>query len=164
MTAQITEHLIYDGKELSMCSEPLRPLIAQNQFPKFRAFTTACWRGYVGSWEIQSDTDNKKRLYLKKFSGSLESGHEATLETIFPEYPNGVFAHWFSGTVRCPEGKLLDYVHGGYASTYERDLFFEFDKGVLIHELVIENGISEKSESRTGYQIAAFLTLSKGQE
>ena len=25
---------------------------------------------------------------------------------------------WYSGTIRLPQGKLLNYVHGGYGSTY----------------------------------------------
>lgn len=159
MTAQVTEKLIINGKKFSMCTEPLQLLVAQNQLPKFRAFSTACWRGYVGSWEIKLDADKKRRLYLKSITGSFESGEEVNLQALFPDYPQGVFAHWFSGTIRCPDGKLLNYVHGGYASTYERDLFFEFDKGVLTSESVVENGHSDDPNGSEGYELAAFLTI-----
>jgi hypothetical protein len=161
MTAQVTEKLIIDGKQLAMCSEPLGILLMQNMGPKFMAQSSACWRGYVGTWELKQDSDEKKRLYLISINGLLESGENATLEKLFPDNPEGVFAHWFSGTIRCPDGKLLNYVHGGYASTYERDYLYEFDKGVLISESIVENGHSDNPDASEGYQVAAFTTFAR---
>lgn len=161
MTAQVTEKLIIDGKKLAMCSEPLRIILLQNKGPQFMAQCSACWRGYVGTWEIKKDSDEKKRLYLISINGSLKSGEEASLEKLFPGNPKGVFAHWFSGTIRCPDGKLLNYVHGGYASTYEKDYFYEFDKGVLTGESVVENGHSDNPDASEGYQVAAFTTFAR---
>ncbi len=125
------------------------------------AQSSACWRGYVGTWQIKKDSDNKKRLYLISINEMLESGEEATLEKLFPDNPKGVFAHWFSGTIRRPDGKLLNYVHGGYASTYERDNFYEFEKGVLIGESIVENGHSDNPDASEGYQVAAFTTFAR---
>ena len=128
MTAQVSETLWYQGKKQGMCSEPLNDYFnLAGERPKFAEMDTSCWRGYVGEWEIRDD-----RLYLIGLDGRLENGKEANLESIFPGFPDRVFAHWFSGTVRVPEGKLLDYVHGGYLSTYERDLLLTFEKGVLV--------------------------------
>ncbi|MGH8560276.1 MAG: hypothetical protein ACRESZ_23055 [Methylococcales bacterium] len=42
------------------------------------------------------------------------NGDDATLATIFPDK---VFAHWDSGTIRIPRGKMLEYGHMGYGST-----------------------------------------------
>jgi hypothetical protein len=42
-----------------------------------------------------------------------------------------VFAHWYCGTIRAPQGKLLKYEHGGYASEYERDLLIRVRKGIV---------------------------------
>ena len=109
MTEQIGERLIYDGREVSMCSEPLGGFFAfGGRNPEFESNCTALWRGYVGTWEIVGD-----RLYIVSLSGSLKDGTEATLETVFPGYPDRVFAHWYSGTLRIPEGKQLEYVHMG---------------------------------------------------
>ena len=115
---------------------------------------TACWRGYVGEWEISAD-----RLYLVGVEGMLNDGTEATLETIFPGFPDRVFAHWYSGTIRLPQGKLLDYVHMGYASVYERDLLLTIENGVLIHSEVRVNGESESDTAPEGYGIGAMTTF-----
>jgi hypothetical protein len=152
MTAQVSEQLTYKGESLSLCSEPLTPFLANINL-EFQSSSTACWRGYVGSWAIENN-----HLYLKRISGHLKNGERANLETIFPGFPDGVFAHWFSGELRCPKGGLLKYVHGGYASQYEEDVFIMIEKGIVISERIIKNGISEK-KSPKGYNVAAFTKL-----
>lgn len=42
-----------------------------------------------------------------------------------------VFASWFTGVLRIPDGKQLLYVHMGYESTYERDVLLHIEKGCL---------------------------------
>jgi hypothetical protein len=68
-----------------------------------------------------------------------------------------VFAHWFSGRLRIPQGKLLEYVHGGYASTYERDVLLTLKNGVVISQEVRVNGQGDE-DSPEGYRIAAMTT------
>ena len=68
--------------------------------------------------------------YLVGLQGTLEYGSEVTMATIFPIFPNfpdRVFAHWYSGIICVPQGTLLKYVPMGYGSTYERDLLVEID-------------------------------------
>jgi hypothetical protein len=112
---------------------------------------TALWRGYVGTWEIVND-----RLYLVELCGTLEDGSRVTLETVFSGYPKRVFAHWYSGTLRIPQGKLLQYVHMGYGSTYERDVFLDLKKGVVVGKRLRVNGISDDSGASEGYGIGAM--------
>lgn len=50
-----------------------------------------------------------------------------------------VFAAWVSGTIRVPRGNLLNYVHAGYASVFEEDLFLGFEKGILVNTRVQKN-------------------------
>jgi hypothetical protein len=155
MTAQIGERLIYDGREVSMCSEPLGDYFAfGGRNPEFESNCTALWRGYVGTWEIVGD-----RLYIVSLNGSLKDGTEATLETVFPGYPDRVFAHWYSGTLRIPEGKQLEYVHMGYASTYERDRFLKIEKGVVVGSHVRQNGEAEGDSGTDGYEIGAMTVF-----
>ena len=52
---------------------------------------------------------------------------------------NEVFADWFNGEIRIPQGELLQYIHMGYESIFEKDLILKFKKGVLIDERVIDN-------------------------
>lgn len=165
MTAQIAEKLRYEGRGLSMCSEPLSTFFALGGYqPNFESNCTALWRGYVGEWEVK---DN--RLYMIGLSGVLEDGSEASLETVFPGFPDRVFAHWYSGRVRIPEGKVLEYVHMGYGSTYESDLMINIEKGVVVSTKVIHNGVSEEDGGAEGYGIGGMTVFprskhSKGNE
>jgi hypothetical protein len=42
-----------------------------------------------------------------------------------------VFADWFTGQLRVADGKLVDYVHMSYDSTFSRELLFEVKNGVV---------------------------------
>lgn len=155
MTAQISENLLYEGERHSMCSEPLGMYFALGgNNPEFQSNCTALWRGYVGSWEIIEG-----RLYMVGLTGTAKDGSEANLATVFPGYPERVFAHWFSGEVRLPQGKQLEYVHMGYGSTYERDLFLYFEKGVITKTELISNGDSQNPNAPEGYGIGGMTVF-----
>jgi hypothetical protein len=162
MTAQYSEHLIYQGKELTLCTQPLGPFLEFSANPlRFQYTSTALWRGYVGTWAIEND-----RLYLVKLSGNVVTDgqeHEVGLEALFPGYPDGVFAHWFTGELRCPSGALLNYVHGGYESTYEIDTFFRVQRGVVLEERTVVNG-QAKPDAPQDYTLAGMTTFGKSQE
>ena len=138
MTAQITETLIIDGQPESMMSTPLGDYFEMlPNSPQFEASCTALWRGYVGTWQIIND-----RLYLIEINGTLKGGEPATLAALFPGFPERVFAHWFSGQVRLPQGKRLSYRHMGFGSTYERDHFIVFRKGIVVGQHTVVNGVA----------------------
>ncbi|MDV5240993.1 hypothetical protein [Leclercia adecarboxylata] len=101
MTTQMNEKLRYQGKDMTMCSTPLGTYFAMGGIePCFKLYSTALWRGYLGSWEIVDD-----RLYLIRLTGNLGDWlNYASLATIFPEFPDRVFAHWYSGTICIPQG------------------------------------------------------------
>ena len=50
-----------------------------------------------------------------------------------------IFAGWFSGRIIIPHGKLLKYVHMGYESIYEKELYTDFENGILIDTLTADN-------------------------
>ena len=145
-----------------MCTNPLSDYFAMGGFnPRFESNCTALWRGYVGSWEIVDD-----RLYLVGLTGTLEDGAEASLATIFPEFPERVFAHWYSGTIRIPQGKQLEYVHMGYGSTFERDLFLDVERGVVVTTRVRQNGVADFESAPEGYEggaMTVFPRIGKGE-
>jgi hypothetical protein len=138
MTAQSMESLVFNGERLRMCTTPLDIYLIQRGI-RFHSETTANWRGYDGSWEIKGSEELGYRLYLVGLSASIAYQKRVGLDYLFPDYPNGVFAHWFTGEIRCPRGDRLHYVHGGYASIYEEDLFLEFHEGVLKGSRVVKN-------------------------
>jgi len=156
MTAQSTEKLIYKGKNYSMCTQPLDDYfnICNIKFePKI--ICSALWRGYIGSWEIIND-----RLYLTGIQGNTHNYGKLKLTTFFPNFSERVFAHWYSGVIRLPVGKMLEYEHVGYGSTYEKDILIEVSKGVVINEEAQVNGISDDDEASEGYGVAAMTILS----
>ncbi len=157
MTAQAAEKLQFQGRSLSLCEEPLREYLSRLESPpEFEVYSTALWRGYIGHWEIKSD-----RLYLnwlETFPSDAEWKSTNGIHRVFPDVSGPVFAHWYSGVMRCPEGKLLDYVHMGYSSTYERDLYIAVEGGIVQWTEEVING--EGGEDATaGYCIGAATTI-----
>lgn len=158
MTAQFGEILRHEGETVSMCDTPLGDYFAlggrrpDHDFDTFGC--TALWRGYVGTWEIVDG-----RLYLVGLSGDFEDGTPVSLAAVFPDYPDRVFAHWYSGRIRIPEGKLLKYVHMGFASRYERDVFLEFRNGVLSSTETRTNGTANGVGGPAGYGIGGMTVF-----
>ena len=151
MTAQIPETLTYEGKQLALLTNPLQLFFELGGAnPGFQSSSTALWRGYLGRWEILND-----RLYMVELNGVLESGEEASLASVFPGHPERVFAHWYSGKLRIPQGRQLQYVHMGYGSTYERDLILTLQNGVVVGKEVRLNGQAEDGAPE-GYSIGAM--------
>ena len=140
MTAQAPEILIFRDKKLALFDQPLYSYLKRlpkARRPIFRYGSSACWRGYVGTWEIRQGL-----LTLVSLEGNLQQGDDivdATLELAFPKAKGGLAATWFTGHLRCVEGLCLQYVHRGYSSQYERDRVLEFDKGRLVSEFVSLN-------------------------
>lgn len=152
MTAQVPETLIIDGQSHDMCTEPLESYLdLMGMTLDLAVYSTACSRGYYGTWEIAGD-----RLYLVKLELSLRNDDDAGLEAIFPGFSDRVFAHWYTGTLRVPQGKLLEYFHGGYGSRYERDLHIEVESGVVKSRRVEQNGQAADPEALEGYVLGGF--------
>jgi hypothetical protein len=133
MTAQAGEELLYKGEGMSMAAVPLNQYLRDRNDISFVSPSTACWRGYFGQWEIRNN-----KLYLTGLKAYLEGYEEVGLEYLFPSQ-NEVFADWFSGEIRIPQGEMLDYVHMGYSSLYERDLMLVIENGVLVKEYYVDN-------------------------
>ncbi len=135
MTAQVHETLIYEGEETSMTSCPPLPVghprltpagspgMTTKQGVPGVVFSTACWRRYVGTWEVRGG-----RLYLKDVQGLYELAEGEPL-----------FADWVSGWLVVPQGELLQYVHMGFESVYERELHLRVEAGVVVGTRVLDN-------------------------
>jgi hypothetical protein len=159
VTAQIPDVLWYEGEKYPLCALPLRDYFdLEGTSPEFAAPSSVLWRGYVGKWEIRDD-----RLYLIELTGRLKSGDSLTLATLFPDFPERVFAHWSSRILRVPQGGLVEYVHAGFGSVYERDLFLEIDEGILRRTWTKKNGKAQKAAKRQGYRIHALTTFGRPQ-
>ncbi len=143
MTSQAREALIYQGEMLSMGSEPLSSYLETlNKQVKFIPPTTACWRGYYGTWEVVED-----ELYLVELKAYLDGYLEVGIDYLFPG-KSRVFAQWFTGTVVLQVGELLQYVHAGFYSVYEKDIFLSFEKGCLVKTSERINKLPKEVENK----------------
>jgi len=126
MTAQSREKLLYEGVEYGMATEPLGQYLITRDDIKFVFTCTNCWRGYYGKWEIIND-----ELFLVNLKAHINDYQEVGLEYLFPEKEK-VFAKWFTGIIKIPLGEMLEYIHMGYESIYEKNLMLCFNKGILV--------------------------------
>lgn len=139
-TAQIPDRLIYEGETYALFNEPLEEYFTEkNPRPKDvfpSGYCSACWRGYIATWEIKESF-----LYLNKLvEGTCSSdAKEIAISKIFPGQEAPVKATWFNGELRVPQGEELLYVHMGYGSVYERDLILTIKNGKLIKKKIIDN-------------------------
>ena len=137
MTAQARDILIYNKEKLLISSEPLESYLEKVKLPhKLVAPSTACWRGYHSKWAI----DNKK-LFLIEWQGYIEKQgnmfdyQKVGMEYLFPD-EEFVFAKWFTGEIRIGMGDMVSYVHGGYESVQEGNMFLIFENGELVNEYI----------------------------
>lgn len=145
MTAQVSERLIYGGKEIPLFTNPLSLFLKANGI-SFQSPHTANWRGYVGTWEI-FEHQGVERLYLVSLSAHKTYEEILSLSDVFPGHDK-VLAHWFTGELRCPQGAQLEYRHMGYASVYEYDLLMNFKQGVLVNRHARHNEIPNKKDEK----------------
>ncbi|HEX2623395.1 MAG TPA: hypothetical protein VHL11_24710 [Phototrophicaceae bacterium] len=151
MTAQFHEHLILEGTPTSMAFCPPIP----TDHPQIVALTqeevsagieagainrfvhsTACWRGYIGTWELKDG-----KFYLVSISGHFK--------VISPE---PIFADWVTAVLRIPEGERLHYVHMGFGSVYEFERHIKIEKGLVLDERRIDNRNKDVSKRDLGWE------------
>ncbi len=138
-TAQFGDRITYKGETVEMFSNPLESYFSQER-PRpdhlFKATCTACWRGYVGHWEVKDD----QLVLVKLVAGDCgQNSPEIPLESLFPGQKGPIVAIWFTGIISIPQGKMLQYVHMGYQSVFEKELLLNFKDGKLIKEEIIDN-------------------------
>jgi hypothetical protein len=133
MTIQVGDILSYNGEKTTIATEPLKSYLKTRSDVGFIFKSTALVRGYIGTWEIRN-----KKLYLTSLVGFIENNEQVDLNYLFPKKTE-VFANWFSGDIRIPEGKLLEKINLGYESVFEKDRILSFKEGILIGETVKNN-------------------------
>ena len=134
ITAQYPDKIIYNGKEFNLNSNPLEPYFDKNPENRPSMVSTALWRGYVGYFEIIENelylTDMKIPVSYTDKDGSYKQKWRSIYRLYFPKQKK-VKIDWFSGILILPHGKLIDYVHQGYASTYSKYWLLEIENGIF---------------------------------
>jgi hypothetical protein len=136
-TAQAPDYVIVDGERIALHTNPLSKWLEQHPgaMPEPKFVSTGNWRGYVATFEVAGD-----RLWLRHVEVREPGPDDAEgrptwvktdlLRTLFPgDAP--VAADWYSGALVAPRGKLVEYVHMGYGSQYERYTVLSFRAGVV---------------------------------
>lgn len=101
---------------------------------------SACWRGYIGTWEIKNG-----RLYLIGLSGNYKLTEGVS-----------IFAEWVSATIIGLEGKILGQVDDGFegfSSVYEREQHITIENGIVVATIVVDN----RPQSPGATQIQNFV-------
>ena len=133
MTIQAGEILSYNGEKTTIATEPLKSYLETRSDVGFIFKSTGLVRGYIGTWEIKNN-----QLYLISLLGFVDNNKKVDLSYLFPNITE-VFADWFSGDIRIPEGELLKKINLGYASVFEKDRILTIKEGILISETVKDN-------------------------
>jgi hypothetical protein len=139
-TAQQGDKLRIDGKTYVIFTNPLEPYLEKNpdKLPKSEVVSTGLWRGYVATWEVKEqrlmlvDVSILKSMPDKSGSG-FSPELTSVLEQMFPGQKE-VPAEWFTGNIVVPDGKLVSYVHMGYASTYQKYILLRVEKGAITRQ------------------------------
>ena len=162
MTAQVADLMVYNGSNYALLCNPLRAYFdgCHIQHP-YVSTSSMNWRGYVARWKIADD-----KLYLSDVNGQICTrkhdvdhepssrcpvGHQGScqirsvgIDYLFDTSAGNVFADWFSGELRLPTGKMIEYKHMGYGSKYERYLIFNIENGKVIDMNLIGSADYEK--------------------
>lgn len=161
MTAQLQERFIMNNNEYGIASLPLTSYLnSLESLPDFRHFNSAIWRKYMGTWELKNNKLFLINLYFYAKSDYSDDMYEKDLSALFPNQ-NEVFASWFTGDLRIPEGEIIEYVNAGFASKYEQDLFLSFKNGVFVEFKTVYNSkkTSEKKKKKKQNSFFDFIKL-----
>lgn len=153
-TAQDPEKLEYNGEVVDLYSEPLESKLENLQSiygDRYRASGSGNWRGYIGHWKIKNKTlyltdvqaRGLRRLHSDEsdfFAGEVEffSGTIPLKDILSIEESYPVKADWYCGTLRIPRGEVAQYVHMGYGSRFEEELYIQIKDGKVVKEYSIK--------------------------
>lgn len=143
-TAQYPDILI-DGKDtVAIFSNPLEQYLEKKKdrilCGKILEWSsTACYRGYQATWIIKNDS-----LFLIEVRHGCGEKHSKRFNLKKEFGTRKVFANWYTGNIYSPRGELLQYVHNGYASIYEKEKYISIHQGQVDSISFINNLIFDK--------------------
>jgi hypothetical protein len=124
-----------DGEEAHLLCHPLlppsHPRIEQRSEAEFDAerrespiiLSTACWRGYQGTWKIE---DNQ--FFLIELRGRLR---------LVGDHP--LLADWITTTIAVSSGEFIRTYRIGFYALYEQEIHFKVERGIITASRTIDN-------------------------
>jgi hypothetical protein len=159
-TAQIGDLLEFEGKRETIFATPLEDYFTdERQRPELPASSSACWRGYIGLWSLKDDQLSLVALHQEDWEKPDTLGKEIPLKLIFGTSSSPVKADWFTGVLRLPRGERLRYVHMGFGSIYEKDLYLTIKKGKLVARREVNNTDIGATRSTSDLQWVAMSKI-----
>lgn len=134
MTQQFADHLYYK-KEKHSVRGGLSPFggIEDKDYPVFEVNCSACWRGYIATWEI--DDEDWLRLVKIKASAMIINDRrimsENFLYQVYQGHDSPVTATWVSGELEVAYGEVIGSC-GQYNPVHESYKVLRFESGKLI--------------------------------
>lgn len=168
-TGQASERIIINGERLNMLTLPieqdsvLSTKLRENL--KGLPWHTACWRAYIGEWEIYDNT-----LFLNKLFDCNEKD-TINYQKVFDEYKSKgrIKASWYSGELKVVKGKCIYYIHDSFARHYEDEIIYTIKEGEVINHKNLHNTFKEADMTmkdalqavKDHYRIKKFPELQK---
>jgi hypothetical protein len=130
-TAQYGDLLIIKKDTFEIFSNPLEGYFDKKgnrtiNGEEIQGSCTALWRGYVATWQLKNDS-----LFLVRIQTDYCGDHPVDLDVKKEFGTNKVFANWVNHTIIQTKGELIQYVHMGYMSIYEQEVYYNFEQGKI---------------------------------
>ena len=135
MTVQLDNKIIYKGESYFTYSDPLAVYLSEKGI-KVTSDCSACWSGYVGTWEIFGS-----KLFIARIEPLfLDETDEKKIrmESLFP-YQEHVFADWYSGEIHIGLGKVLYYTNVFHTAICEEDIYIQIENGIEVGDRIEDN-------------------------
>jgi hypothetical protein len=136
-TAQEGDVLFLKGKRYFIYTNPLDGFLDNNpeKLPKSDVVSSSNWRGYVATWDVKDERlvlidVTILRSVTTTSKKAFRTEPRSVMSDLFPGNTD-VIATWFTGHVIVPDGKLVNYVHMGYASTYDKYIILRVEGGLV---------------------------------
>lgn len=133
-TAQYPDKIVFKGKQFSLLTNPLEIYFSKHpdKRPKGGIESTALWRGYVATFEIKDNELVLKDIEIQGMDIANKKGNNTKWTSVLNDvFPNQRVTKidWLTGLLVLPYGKIINYVHMGYGSTYENYVLLEIGNG-----------------------------------
>lgn len=134
LTAQYPDKIKFKGREYSLNSNPLELYFEQypGKRPKNGVISTALWRGYVAHFEVIDNQLFVTDIQVEVRDPNSKDNHHFLWVSMYDEvFPNTkrTKLEEYSGILILPYGKMVNYVHMGYASTFTKYWLLEIERG-----------------------------------
>lgn len=160
-TAQYPDKIIYHGRTYNLHTNPLEAYFGKypDKRPKGGLMSTALWRGYIATFEIRDNQLFLRDIEVEYRDTLSKKEYDLQWKSVLSEVFLGgdpVKIDWFTGLLVMPYGKLINYVHMGYGSTYKNYILLEINEGSLQEAERFSYNEYERFKER---QFAAFKAI-----